>query len=297
MRHAPPVALPLAAALLAVTAWAITVPVTKVAVAILDPMAVAILRTALAGLVTVPLALAMRLRLPRGAAHWLLLLVSSFCGFIVFPLLFSLGLRWTSATHGVLILAAIPVFSGLYAALLEHRRPSPRWWIGSGIALAGETFLIVVRAGGIEAGGTDALVGDLLVVLAAMSASVAHVSGGRLQQQGYSPWAATFWGINIATPPMAVLLFFVPLAAAPGQSAVAGWLAAVYLALGASVVAYVAWYWALGRGGIARMAATQFAQPVVGVAVAVIWLGEAATLPMYAAMAAIVLGVVIVQRR
>jgi drug/metabolite transporter (DMT)-like permease len=45
------------------------------------------------------------------------------------------------------------------------------------------------------------------------------------------------------------------------------------------------------------MAATQFAQPVVGVAVAVIWLGETATLPMYAAMAAIVLGVVIVQRR
>lgn len=291
------IALPLAAALFAVASWAVTVPVTKVAVTILDPLAAAILRTALAGVATVPLALAMRLRLPRLPGQWALLLVSSFCGFVAFPLLFSLGMRWTTATHGVLILAAIPVFSGIYAALLERRRPKPRWWLGSAIALAGEAFLIAAQDLDRGLARDPQLWGDLMVLLSAAAASLAHVSGGRMQQQGYSPWAATFWGVGIATPPMALLLLWVPLEAAPGTSAVKGWILALYLALISTVIAYVAWYWALGRGGIARMAATQFLQPIVGVAVAVLWLGEIPTPTMYAAMAAIILGVVIVQRR
>ena len=45
------------------------------------------------------------------------------------------------------------------------------------------------------------------------------------------------------------------------------------------------------------MATIQFLQPVTGVIVAVLWLGETFTATMLAASAAIVAGVVIVQRR
>ncbi len=286
--------LPLLAALFAVTAWGLTAPITKVAVTTLDPLAVAVLRTVLAGVVTVPLAMLLGLRLPARRGHWLFLCLSACCGFVLFPLLFSLGLRWTTAARGVLILAAMPVLTGLYVALIDRRRPSGRWAAGCALALAGEALLILARGG---QAGEGQLLGDALVVLSALAASFGYVAGGKLQQQGYSPWAATFWGVGLATPFVAPMLLFVEFDARPGTSAVLGWSATVYLALVSTVVAYVAWYWALGKGGIARMATIQFLQPVTGVIVAVLWLGEAFTATMLAASAAIIGGVVIVQRR
>lgn len=286
--------LPLLAALFAVTAWGLTAPITKVAVSTLDPLAVAVLRTVLAGVVTVPLALALGLRLPDRREHWLFLCLSACCGFVVFPLLFSLGLRWTTAARGVLILAALPVLTGFYAALIERRRPSGRWFVGCALALSGEALLVLARGG---PAGEGELLGDTLVVVSALAASFGYVAGGRLQQQGYSPWATTFWGVGLATPFVAPVLLFVEFDARPGASALLGWSATVYLALISTVIAYVAWYWALGKGGIARMATIQFLQPVTGVVAAVLWLGEAVTPPMIFAGLAIIAGVVIVQRR
>jgi drug/metabolite transporter (DMT)-like permease len=286
--------LPLLAALFAVTAWGLTAPITKVAVTTLDPLAVAVLRTVLAGVVTVPLAMMLGLRLPSRRGHWLFLCLSACCGFVLFPLLFSLGLRWTTAARGVLILAAMPVLTGLYVALIDRRRPSGRWAVGCALALAGEALLILARGG---QAGEGQLLGDALVVLSALAASFGYVAGGKLQQQGYSPWATTFWGVGLATPFVAPILLFVGFEARPGTSALLGWSATIYLALVSTVVAYVAWYWALGKGGIARMATIQFLQPVTGVIVAVLWLGEAFTTTMLIASAAIIAGVVIVQRR
>ncbi|HBP84918.1 MAG TPA: hypothetical protein DD661_07780, partial [Gammaproteobacteria bacterium] len=51
-------------------------------------------------------------------------------------------------------------------------------------------------------------------------------------------------------------------------------LSIVYLAVGVTIVGYVLWYWALGQGGIARIALLQFLQPVSGVILAAILLGE-----------------------
>ncbi|MCC7045271.1 MAG: DMT family transporter [Alphaproteobacteria bacterium] len=300
MTQADRAALPLAAALFAVTAWGLTAPITKIAVHLFDPLAVAVLRTALAGVATVPLALAMRLRLPSNATHWSLLLASAFCAFVAFPLLYCVGLQSTTAARSVLIMAGMPVLTGLYAALFERRWPVRRWWLGSSLALLGEVLLIGDRppAGGAGDGTPDGTpLGDALIVLAALTASFGYVAGGRLQQQGYSPWATAFWGVGLSTPVVAPLLFFIPLATAPGGSAVTAWSAAGYLALVSTVIAYVAWYWALGRGGIGRMATIQFLQPVVGVIASVAWLGEALTPAMLAATAAIMAGVVIVQRR
>jgi hypothetical protein len=54
-----------------------------------------------------------------------LLLLSSICGFIAFPLAFSLGMRLTSAVHGaMLILALLPLSSGAIAFAWERRWPS-----------------------------------------------------------------------------------------------------------------------------------------------------------------------------
>src|SRR5437868_4133450 len=76
------------------------------------------------------------------------LLGSSFSGLLGFVLLFTIGMRYTSANHGALILAALPLFTGLLAAVFERRPLALRWWAGSALALGGEGVLIL-RGGSI----------------------------------------------------------------------------------------------------------------------------------------------------
>ena len=74
------------------------------------------------------------------------------------------------------------------------------------------------------------------------------------------------------------------------------WAGVLYLAVGATVVCYLLWYWALNVGGVVRVSTMQFVQPVVSVVLAVVMLGEALTGPLVASAAVIVFGVALCQR-
>ena len=74
------------------------------------------------------------------------------------------------------------------------------------------------------------------------------------------------------------------------------WTAVSVLAVVASIVGYIGWYWALDRGGIARIATLQFLQPLSGFALAVVVLGESVTPAIAVGGAAIVCGIVVAQR-
>ena len=283
-----------AAAAVAITIWGATPVVTKIAVGAVDPLIVGMLRTLLAAAVTAPIVVFRSIARPRTMSETALLATSALGGFVGFPVLFSLGQRLTSASHGVLILALLPVFTGIFAALLERRMPGGRWWLGAAIALAGEVLLVGFRFGFDGAGA--GLSGDLLIALSCVAASLGYVAGGRLSRR-LGTWPTTLWGITIGG--------LVPLPALPFAArsvdwatiAPASWLALGYLAFLSTVLAYVAWYWALAAGGIARIGVTQFTQPLVGLALAVAVLGEALTLPLAATAACILIGIHIAQRR
>ena len=275
--------------------WGATPVATRLAVADLDPLFVGLLRTVFAGALALPIALALRQRLPKGGRGWLLLAVSGASGFIVFPLLYSFGQRDTSAMHGGMILAALPIFTGTYAALVERRRPSARWIVGCVIALAGECALIAFRAGG--GGAEPTLLGDLLVLLSALLVAVGYVAGARLSQAGYSSLATTLWGVALSAVVSAVITAVVVADDGWPSAGWVSWTAVAYLASITTILGYVGWYWALAKGGIARIATIQFFQPVSGLVLAALLLGERMTLPLLAASIVILVGVWIAQRR
>ncbi|TLM98805.1 MAG: EamA family transporter, partial [Actinobacteria bacterium] len=59
---------------------------------------------------------------------------------------------------------------------------------------------------------------------------------------------------------------------------------------------YIAWYWALAKGGISRIAGIQFTQPLFGMVLAAIVLAERPAPITLAAAAAILGGAWMVQR-
>jgi len=283
-----------AAASLTIMIWGGTPIVTKIAVAILDPLAVGMLRTGVAALIAVPLILGLRLRPPATVAGWGLLVLSALGGFVAFPLLFSLGLRGTSAAHGALILATLPVLTGAFAALIDRAPPSRRWWLGAGVALAGEVALVGFRQG-LGGGEEAAVLGDLLVVASCVAAAAGYVAGGRLARD-FGSWPTTLWGIAAGGIVLAPVYPWLIGGSDWARAGVAGVVAIGYLALLSTILAYVAWYWALGRGGIARVGTTQFAQPLVSLALTVVLLGEPMTLPLGLAAVAIMAGVIVAGR-
>ena len=279
---------------LAVLLWAGTPAATKLAVGQLDPLAVGVLRTLIAALLALPLVLLQRPALPRLRGGRISLLLASLSGFALFPLLFSLGVSRTSAGHAALLIAVAPLFTGLIAASLLGRLPVRRWWLGTLVALVGIVVLIDDRFGlSLTEGG---LAGDLLVIAACFAAAVGYVAGARAARE-ISAWSVTLWnalGAAALLAPLALALLPWPALWALGWS---GWAALIYLAIPASMLAYAMWYWALAQDDIGRTGTIQFAQPLLGMLIAVALLGETLTWPLLAAAALIVAGVALAQSK
>jgi drug/metabolite transporter (DMT)-like permease len=277
------------AALLAVVIWGASPVASKLALIDLPPLTLAVLRTVIAGGLTLPLALALRIAPPCGWSQRLVLLVSGFCGFAIFPYILTLGLTKTSANHASLILAALPVFTGAIAMAWDRRLPRPAWWLGCAIAFVGEMVLIGWKEGASSA--PTSIAGDLLIVFANIFASLGYVAGGRLQAAGYPSTGTTYWGVVAAS---LVLLPAVPLAVGPvdwAQVRTVPLVALAYMAIGVTIVGYILWYWALGKGGIARMGLFQFLQPISGVLLATLLLAEPLTPSLIVAAGLVLSGV------
>ena len=266
---------------------------TKLAVAAIPALDVAILRTLIGGLVVLPLALSIKIKLPPAGQQRVLLLLSGFCGFIAFPLLFTFGVMLTSANHATMILAILPVTTGAIAMLWDRQLPKLLWWLGCSIAFVGELILIYQPSSSLV---KTSIEGDLLVLMANVVASLGYVAGARLQRSGYSAKGTTFWGISLFA---LLLLPLAPFILQFDRLAVAGitaWGGVLYQAIGVTIIAYMLWYWALGTGGIARVGLMQFLQPISGVILAYLILSETLSLHFLFASLLIMFGVILAFR-
>ena len=278
--------------MLVMVVWGATPVATRIATDDLDPLQIAVLRTVIAGLVAAPLLAGTAVRPPEGGRARLLLAVSALAGFVLFPVVYTIGQEQTSAMHGVGILAGLPVFTGLYAAAVARRAPG-RWWvIGCALALLGEAVIIAVRGGG----GDATILGDLLVLASALVVSLGYVAGALLVPRGFSSAATTYWGVTLGA--LVLVPLGVGLLVADGlpHAGAGAWAAVVYLAVVTSILGYVGWYWALARGGIARIAPLQFLQPLSGLALAAIVLDERLSWALAVGAGAVIAGVAIARR-
>jgi drug/metabolite transporter (DMT)-like permease len=96
-----------------------TLPATRIAVSAIDPIAVTALRSAIAGLASLALLIVLRRPFPPRKL-WFQLVVGTVCVGILFPLLTAFAVKTVDASHGGVVLGALPIATALVAVLITH---------------------------------------------------------------------------------------------------------------------------------------------------------------------------------
>lgn len=287
----------LVASLAALVLWGGTPVANKLALGTMDAFAVGVLRSVSAGLIALVTAIVFGFQFPGGTKARLLLFISGISSFALWPVLMSVGLRFTTANHAGLIIAVIPIITGVFAAAVERQWPDKMWWLGGILALTGATLLVILRSDEAQGSASKAtMAGDMIVIAGAVCCAVGYVAGGKLTPL-IGTWATTFWGLTIASLMLTPAAAFIVARNDWSSVSASSWFALGYLAIVGSLVGYLLWFWALGRGGIGRIATWQLMQPVITVLLAGLFLGESLTIQFLLAAIVIIGGTVIAQSR
>jgi drug/metabolite transporter (DMT)-like permease len=239
----------------------------KVVLLEIPPRAWAFVRVAAAALLLLPLAVAFagRRSLPRGADLARLAGLSVF-GVVINQLCFVEGLSRTTPSHSSLINCSIPVLTLVLAMLFRQERAAPRKLFSITLALAGVLALLRID----EAVWDPMTVGDLLTVVNATSFSLFLVLSRPVLAR-LDAFVATGLLFAFGAVVMLPVSFSSVATVDPGALSwpVLGW--AVYIVLGATVLAYSLNYAALRRVESSMVALFIFLQPLLAAALD-IWL-------------------------
>jgi drug/metabolite transporter (DMT)-like permease len=251
--------------LLGMFGFSLTLPMTRIAVAELDPVFVGLGRSLVSFLLAGTL-LAWK-RDPFPGRRFLPGLAAVALGVVVgFPLLAAYALRQVPASHGAVVTGLLPLGTALGAALLARERPSPLFWLCAALGSAVVVAFVVVE------GSFRPVAGDLLMLGAVAACSLGYAEGGRLSRQ-LGGLRVLSWALVLAAPVLAI-----PVALSAWRHGVraspAAWAAFGYMGVISMFLAFWAWYRGLALGGIARVSQVQLLQPFLTITASWALLGE-----------------------
>jgi len=268
--------------LVGVAAFSFTVPFTKVAVASLSPLFIGSGRAVVAA-VLAAFALALtRQRLPRGV-QWARLAVVAAGVVVGFPLLTSVALTTTPASHGAVVIALLPAATATVAVLRGREHPPLAFWLITGVG-----GLAAIAFGSLQSGGFGQLDwADLLLLGAVVAAAIGYAEGGLLARE-LGAWQTVSWALVLVSPLM-VFLAAVSVAQQPPSGTPVQWLAFAYLGVVSMFLGFFAWYRGLAIGPMAQVSQIQLVQPVLSICWAGLLLGETLTWTTIAGGLAVIL--------
>ncbi len=204
------------------------------------------------------------------------------------------GLSRSTPGHAALFYALTPVFVFLIGWARRMERATPLKMTGIALAFAG-TLVVLGGRGALAAEGRDALSGDLMLLLAVLAWSIYSVGG--------KAYTGRYGGLEVGSVTLVLgtvvyapigLLFLHPKDFVELSSW--GWFGVGYLVLVTSTVAWLIYYWALGKEDATRVAIWSNLQPVLTALLAWILYGERLTAPFVAGGAMVLAGVVLTER-
>ncbi len=266
--------------------WGVPYLMIKVAVAEIDPVAVAFGRTFIAALLLLPIALHQKaLRVVFARWKWLLLYTVVE---IVGPwwLLGHAETRLNSSTAG-LLLAVVPLIAAVLLVMLPRQatgagaadRLDARRLLGLGIGLAGVVALV----------GLDVQLDDLASVAAVMGTAVGYATGPIIINRKL----ADLPPMGVVTASLIVAsVIFSPFAVwlRPSHiSAAAGW-SVIGLAVICTAVAFLVFFALIAEAGPARATVITYINPAVAIVLGVVVLNEPFTVGMAIGFPLVIIG-------
>ncbi|HEY1149153.1 MAG TPA: DMT family transporter [Pseudoduganella sp.] len=251
-----------------VAIFSLTLPFTRMAVADLDPVFVAMGRAVVAAMLSAAWLLWKRAALPTSAQVPALLMVGAGC-VIGFPLLTSIAMRTLPASHGAVLVGVLPLATALISALRGHERPSLGFWV---MALLGSALVVGFA---LRQSGGSLHMADLAVFAAVLCAGAGYAEGGRLSQDMGGEQVIA-WGLVLSLPVALPLALWQGWTDAPALAA-AGWRAwggFAYTCVFSMFIGFFFWYRGMALGGVARVGQVQLVQPFLSLLGAALLLGE-----------------------
>jgi drug/metabolite transporter (DMT)-like permease len=172
--------------------------------------------------------------------------------------------------------------------LLNHERPSGRFWLA---AIVGSAAVIAYA---VSAGSGRLLPADLALLGAVIAGAMGYAAGARLARE-LGAWQVICWAVVAAAPFLLPVVLW--LAWRHGlQATPQAWGAFAYVSSVSAFLGFFAWYRGLDLGGVARVSQVMLLQPFFTLGFAALWLGERVT-PLAIACAALVALTLVVSRR
>lgn len=256
---------------LGVTIFALTLPMTRLAVGTpeapqMSGVFIALGRAVVAAILSAGFLAITRAPMPR-REDWLPLAITSAGVVFGFPLFTSVAMRYVEAVHASVIVGVLPLATAAVGAWLHRQRPSWGFWV---CAALGSTLVVgfaLLRSG---SGGLSIHPADGLLLAAMACAAVGYGYGARLSQHMRAEHVIC-WALVIALP---ITLPAALLARPQGAIASSAWWGFAYVAVFSMWLGFFAWYRGLALGGTVRVSQVQLIQPFLGMLFAVPLLGE-----------------------
>jgi drug/metabolite transporter (DMT)-like permease len=254
-----------------VTIFALTLPMTRLAVGTPDApqmsgVFIALGRAVVAALLSTAFLVATRAPLPR-KQDWPALAITSAGVVFGFPLLTSIAMRHVEAVHASVIVGVLPLATAGVGAWLYRQRPSAGFWVCAALGSALVAAFAILRSGH---EGISIEPADLLLLAAMACAAVGYGWGAQLSQRMRAEHVIC-WALVIALP------LTVPFAAITRPQSplhATAWWGFAYVAVFSMWLGFFAWYRGLALGGTVRVSQVQLVQPFLGMLFAVPLLGE-----------------------
>ena len=213
-------------------------------------------------------------------------------GHFAYQLFFVGGVALTSVANSSLIIGATPVCVAIVSAALGKERVSWLHWLGAAVSASGIWLVVGMGA---RLGG-DTLTGDLMI-LGSVACWTTYTVGASALLKRHSPLFVT--GTSMAMGAIPYVLVTIPQMSRVDWAGVSAWTwwALVFSSLFALCLAYLIWYAAVQKIGMARTSIYSNLVPIAAMAVAAVWLGEAISAQKVAGAALVLGGVALTRLR
>ena len=279
-----------AGALFYIFLWASAFVPSKVGVLGTSPLWFLVVRFAVAGLLALVVARALGARFPRARNDWIAVAVLGVLGNAIYLGCTYVALRHLASGVGAIVASTNPLALALVAPWLL-REPLTRTKIGGMLlGFGGVVWIMIVRTGTGSANPPDVALAFAGVLASVASTIVFKRWCADLDLRAVN--ALQLFAAGLVLLPLAIVFEGAPHARWSWELIVSFWYVVLVMSLGASLL----WFWLLTHGEASRVSAYYFLTPVFGLGLAALLLHEPVGVRDLGGLAAIALGISLVQR-